>query len=378
MSDISLILLGAGQSTRFGLPVKKQWLRVNNTPLWLKVLESFRESFDFANIVITADRDEVALFQHFTDVEVVAGGKSRQESIKFALEKIETPWVLISDIARCDIPKEMVDRILENRDKGDIVVPYLSVADTVVVGGENVDRDSVKLIQTPQLSKTEILRKLLRKSEKSWSDESSLFAEYGYRRYFVRGDRRANKLTYLEDIDNSSCFKKGFTESIRVGNGFDVHQFQIDDSRKLLLGGVEIDTPLSLKAHSDGDVLIHSLIDGILGGAGIGDIGELFPDSDEKYRNIDSAKLLENVLHTITKIGLEIRYIDITIIAQIPKLQGYKREIRENLSKILQIPKSNINIKATTTEKLGFIGRKEGIGVISTVTIANIDWRAYL
>jgi len=377
-SNLSLVLLSAGESSRFGASVKKQWLRVNNSPLWLNVLRQFKEMNYFKKIVITAHRDEVALFQNFTDVEVVVGGNNRQESIKQAVENVDTEFVVISDIARCIIPKDMVNRLIENRYSGDVVVPYLPVTDTVVVGDKNVNRDSVKLIQTPQISKLKILKKLLKNDNRDFTDESSLFVANGYKRAFVLGDKRAEKLTYLKDIKGSECFKKGFKEGIRVGNGFDVHQFQIDGDRELKLGGVSIETPLSFKAHSDGDVLIHSLIDAILGGAGVGDIGEMFPDSDERYRNIDSVELLNIVYKMIQKIGIELVNIDITVMAEIPKLKKYKDKIRDRLSNALKIEKSSINVKATTTEKLGFIGRKEGVGVITTVTLRNIDWREFV
>ena len=179
-------------------------------------------------------------------------------------------------------------------------------------------------------------------------------------------------------MKSSHCFQDGFQNGLRVGNGFDVHQLQVDGERELRLGGVIIDTPLSFKAHSDGDVLIHSLIDSILGGAGIGDIGELFPDNDMRYKNINSVELLRTVNSIIHKIGLNIQHIDITVIAEVPRLKEYKKRIRDNLSNILDIPKYSINIKATTTEKLGFIGRKEGVGVFSTTTLQNIDWREFI
>ena len=377
LNNLSLILLSAGESSRFKIPVKKQWLRIGEKPLWLTVLNRFENMGIFSKIVLTAHRDEVALFQNFTDIEIIAGGDSRQNSIKNAISNIETEFVVISDIARCLIPKDVLNRLIENRHLGDIIVPYLPVSDTVVVGENSVDRDSVKLIQTPQISKTEILQNLLNSENSEFTDESSLFVANGYKRYFVLGDKKAEKLTYISDITSSDCFKKPVSEKITVGNGFDVHQFEIDGS-PLKLGGVIIDTPLTFKAHSDGDVLIHSLIDSILGASSLGDIGEMFPDSNEKYRGADSTELLKYVKTIITKIGIQIEHIDITVIAEIPRLKDYKITIQKKLSEVLNIPKYSINIKATTTEKLGFIGRKEGVAVLSTATLKYIDWRNLL
>jgi 2-C-methyl-D-erythritol 4-phosphate cytidylyltransferase/2-C-methyl-D-erythritol 2,4-cyclodiphosphate synthase len=375
MDNLTLVLLSAGESSRFNCRTKKQWLRVDGSPLWLKVLKQFQNMKFFSKIIITAHKEEVSLFQKYTDVEVIQGGNSRQNSILNALQNVTSEFVVISDIARCFIPKKLVSQLLESRFLGDVVVPYLSVSDTVVVGNESVNRDEVKLIQTPQISKTEFLIKSLKTTSEEFSDESSLIVANGGTRYFVRGDSRAKKLTYSTDIQNSVCFESGFSEQIFVGNGFDVHQFGFEKDRKLVLGGVEIESELSFKAHSDGDVLIHSLIDSILGGAGIGDIGELFPDNNNQYKNIDSKKLLQIVHELIEKIGLEISNIDLTIIAEAPKLGKYKDLIRKELSKMLKIPLYTINIKATTTEKLGFVGRKEGVAVLSTATLKSIDWR---
>jgi 2-C-methyl-D-erythritol 4-phosphate cytidylyltransferase/2-C-methyl-D-erythritol 2,4-cyclodiphosphate synthase len=375
LNNSTLILLSAGESSRFNCRTKKQWLRVGDKPLWLKVLENFQNMNLFSKIILTAHKNEVHLFKKYSDVEIVEGGNSRQNSIKNAIQFVETEFVVISDIARCFIPKDLVNRLLESRLLGHSIVPYLPVSDTVVVGEKSVNRDEVKLIQTPQVSATEFLKEILKSENRDFSDESSLIFANGGERYFVIGDSRAKKLTFSSDIKDSVCFEEGYKEQIFVGNGFDVHQFSFEDNRKLVLGGVEIESELSFKAHSDGDVLIHSIIDGILGASGIGDIGELFPDNDEQYKNIDSKRLLQIVHDLIEKIGLEISNIDVTIIAQAPKLGKYKDEIRKNLSQILRIPLFYINIKATTSEKLGFIGRKEGVGVLSTVSLKHIDWQ---
>jgi 2-C-methyl-D-erythritol 4-phosphate cytidylyltransferase/2-C-methyl-D-erythritol 2,4-cyclodiphosphate synthase len=375
MSNLTLILLSAGESSRFNFRTKKQWLRVGGSPLWLNVLNRFQSMGIFSKIVITAHKDEVPLFKKFTTVEVIEGGSSRQQSITNGIERVETEFVIISDIARCYISEDMVSRLVESRYLADVVVPYLPVSDTVVVGNENVNRDEVKLIQTPQISKTEVLKTLLLSTKEEFSDESSLFVANGYSRYFVLGDRRANKLTYSSDVESSHCFDGGYRSRVVVGNGFDVHQFISKEGREMYLGGVKIDTHLSFKAHSDGDVLIHSLIDALLGGAGVGDIGEMFPDSDEKYRGADSLELLKDVYSLIHKIGWEIENLDITVIAQIPRLGKYKDLIRERLSETLGTSLHSVNIKATTTEKLGFIGRKEGVGVITTASLREVDWR---
>jgi len=376
MTDLTLILLSAGESSRFGIPVKKQWLRVGREPLWLYVLKRFQKMNRFDKIIVTAHKNEVELFRRFTDIEVVEGGNSRQESIKKSLDYTASEYVIVSDIARSCVPDEVIDRVISAKESGDVVYPSLRVSDTALLSGETVDRDLLELVQTPQLSKRDILKDLLNRATEEFTDESSLFHSYDYKRVAVAGDKRAEKLTFGESIESLKCLKDASTASV-VGNGFDVHQLE-STSSPLMLGGVEIESPLSFKAHSDGDVLIHSLIDAILGGAGAGDIGELFPDSDEKYKGADSRELLKEVVQLIQKIGLKIEHIDITVMAEKPRLKLYKREIERSLADIIGVELYAVNIKATTTEKLGFIGRAEGVAVFSTVTLGYFNWREYL
>jgi 2-C-methyl-D-erythritol 4-phosphate cytidylyltransferase/2-C-methyl-D-erythritol 2,4-cyclodiphosphate synthase len=142
----------------------------------------------------------------------------------------------------------------------------------------------------------------------------------------------------------------------------------------MFLGGVNIDSSFGFKAHSDGDILIHSIIDALLGACGAGDIGEFFPDTDKKYKNADSKLLLKYIVEFINNVGFEIVNIDLTILAEVPKINPYKIQIKTTMAKLLNIPKYKINIKATTSEKMGFIGRKEGVAVLSTANLKYYDW----
>ena len=180
---------------------------------------------------------------------------------------------------------------------------------------------------------------------------------------------KSQKLTYIDDLNKLKCLKPA-PKDIFIGTGYDIHPFEAN--KKMFLGGVHIKSDIGFKAHSDGDVLIHSLIDAILGAAQAGDIGEFFPDNDPKYKGIDSKKLLKYVVNLIEKTGFEVVNIDITIIAQTPKLSPYKKEMKNSLKQLTNC--ENINIKATTNEKMGFIGRGEGIAVISTATLKYKDW----
>ncbi len=371
MPDLSLIMLGAGDSTRFKHTVKKQWLRFGDEPLWLFATKNIMQKALFEDIIVTSHKDELDYMKKFSDELIfVHGGKNRQESLKNALLHVKTPYVLVSDIARACIDKEMLTRIIKEKGEADIIVPYIDVSDTVVYKDETIDRDDVKLIQTPQLSKTETLKKALAQ-DTIYTDDSSAVKSVGGSVKYVYGSKRAKKLTYFEDLEDLKC-KESTSKDIFTGNGFDVHPFE--KGKPMYLCGVKVHENIGFKAHSDGDVALHAIIDSLLGAIGAGDIGELFPDSDKNYENIDSKILLKNVFDFITKVGYKIINCDITIMAETPKLKEFKQRMSKTVSQILCLDPIKVNIKATTTEKLGFIGRKEGVAVNVTSTLKYIDW----
>ena len=371
MSDLTLILLAAGTSSRFSQDVKKQWLRIEHQPLWQFVAEKLQKQNLFSQIIIVGAADEVAFMQQYASFEFVIGGATRQESLRNALTKVTSEYVLVSDIARACISEDMLERILEQKASADCIVPYLPVTDTIVYGNETIDREQVKRIQTPQLSKTASLKAAL-DTNQTFTDESSAIVANGGSRTFVLGQEDAHKITYVHDLNKIPCLKAPSSD-ILSGNGFDVHAF--DTKGDMWLGGVKIESDFGFKAHSDGDVAIHALIDALLGAAGMGDIGMLFPDNDEAYKGIDSKELLERVVTKLYNFGFVIVNADITIAAQTPRIGKYKLAMRQTLAKILGIDASRMNIKATTTEKLGFIGRSEGVGVIANANLKYLNWK---
>ena len=370
MSDITLILLAAGNSSRFGLPVKKQWLRIDHTPLWQFVADEFASTALFSNIIITSHKEEVPFMQGFCDYTIVEGGQTRQQSLKNALEYVTTPYVLVSDIARACVDTKLIKILIAEKGEADVIVPTLSVTDTVVYENSTIDRNMVRRLQTPQLSKTSVVRKALQHAEE-FTDESSAIVANGGTRRFVHGSEDAHKITYLHDLTQLPCIK-GPSSATLVGNGFDIHAFE--KGREMMLGGVKIDVDYGFKAHSDGDVAIHALIDALLGAAGFGDIGMLFPDNDNNYKDIDSKELLRTTVLRLHQFGLQVVNADLTIAAEAPRLSNYKQAMRTTLAAVLQIPTSRMNVKATTTERLGFIGRKEGVGVMASATLNYYDW----
>jgi 2-C-methyl-D-erythritol 4-phosphate cytidylyltransferase/2-C-methyl-D-erythritol 2,4-cyclodiphosphate synthase len=371
LEDVTLVVLCAGNSTRFENVCKKQWLRVENEPLWLNVTSRLNSYSNFKKTIVVSHEDELRYMQNFNDDFLyVKGGETRQNSIKNALNFVDTKYVMISDVARACISKDMIDRILELKDKATCVVPVLGVSDTVIYEKNTINRDEVKLIQTPQLSLTDVLKKAL-DTNIEFTDESSAIKNSGYEISYVKGCVKAKKLTFLDDLDEIPCLKSP-SKNFFTGFGFDLHSFE--DNKPMFLGGVELPYSYGFKAHSDGDVLIHSLIDALLGAIGAGDIGEFFPDTDERFKNIDSKKLLEYIVRFVKNVGYEIVNVDITIIAEQPKINPHKIEIKNSLSQLLNLPKQFINVKATTSEKIGSIGRKEGVVVQCVANVKYYEW----
>ena len=371
MSNTTLILLGAGSSTRFGTNVKKQWLYTGETPLWLHVVEHFEKSANFDEIIIVSTLEEITTMKNFASYTYVQGGDSRQASLTNALKHVTSDYVLVSDIARCCVPTEMIERILKAKEKASCIVPVLPVTDTLYLDNNPINREKVKIIQTPQLSNTKLLKQALQ-TETLFTDDSSAIASLGEKVHFVEGSSKAHKLTTIEDLQKVTCLQAPSNKTL-TGFGIDIHPFEA--GKQMFLCGVPIDVDYGFKAHSDGDVAIHALIDALLGAAGMGDIGELYPDTDDTYAGADSKVLLSDTVKRINAYGFNIGNIDLTIMAESPKLLPYKEDMKTTLSSLLGIRKNFVNIKATTAEKLGFVGRKEGVTVHAVANLHYMNWK---
>ena len=371
MEDITLVVLCAGESSRFKLPIKKQWLRIKDEPLWLNVTKRLSSYVNFNQIIVVSHKDELNYMKNFDNMfQYVAGGSTRQGSITNALKHIDTKYVMITDVARCCVPKKVIKTLIKHKAPKTTVVPVLKATDTIVYKTDTIDRNCVKMVQTPQLSCVKTLKKALN-TKTEFTDESSAMKNIGAKIVYIDGSTKSTKLTFGTEMANITCLKKPSKDSF-VGFGIDTHQFE--ESKPMVLGGVEFDVDYGMKAHSDGDVVIHSIIDALLGACGAGDIGEFFPDTDSKYKNVDSKELLKYIVKFVGKVGYKIINIDLTILAQQPKISPYKLQIKTTLAELLDIPQHKINIKATTSEKMGFIGRKEGITVHSVAMLKYYDW----
>ena len=410
MKDISLILLAAGDSSRFELSVKKQWLRVGELPLWQYVAQNIARAHPFKKIVIAVNEEDVSYCERLYacslasargesagcgtseykfqseqgEIECGAdecgsanlkfhfapGGANRQSSLKNALRLVESELVLVSDVARAQISPGLISSLIQNLGSADCISPYLGVNDTTYLGERIVEREELRLIQTPQLSRTALLKKALEGSE-IFTDDSAAVGSAGGRLEFIKGEAGALKITRASDL--AALNLKPCSHDIFCGTGYDVHA--LEKGAGIVLGGVQIPCEFALIAHSDGDVAIHALIDAICGAAMLGDIGELFPDSDVKFKGADSKELLRKVMRRVRGYGYELVNADITIIAQRPKIGAYKAQIQEILSEILNC--ARVNVKATTTEGLGFTGRSEGIAAQAAVSLKFYDWQKH-
>ena len=410
MKDISLILLAAGDSSRFELPVKKQWLRVGELPLWQYVAQNIARAHPFKKIIIAVNEEDVSYCERLyacslasargKSVECgtseykfqserggigcgadecgpanlkfhfVPGGANRQSSLKNALRLVESELVLVSDVARAQISPELISSLIRNLGSADCISPYLGVNDTTYLGERIVEREELRLIQTPQLSRTALLKKALEGSE-IFTDDSAAVGSAGGRLEFIKGEAGALKITRASDLATLNL--KPCSRDIFCGTGYDVHA--LEKGAGIVLGGVQIPCEFALIAHSDGDVAIHALIDAICGAAMLGDIGELFPDSDAKLKGADSKELLRKVMRRVRGYGYELVNADITIIAQRPKIGAYKVQMQKVLSGILNC--ARVNVKATTTEGLGFTGRSEGIAAQAAVSLKFYDWQKH-
>jgi len=370
LGDITLILLGAGSASRFSLPPKKQWLWIGDAPLWLKVANDFQELYDFKSTMIVSSNDDINTMENFAEYDFVVGGDTRQQSLKNALKEVHTPYVLVSDIARCCLDEAMIKRVISEKKNRTCVVPTLKVVDTLYFGKAPINREDTKIIQTPQLSCSKILKEALA-SKEEFTDDSSAVASMGGEIVFVEGSAKAHKLTTVEDLSKMTCLKRPSSRAL-TGFGIDIHPFE--EGKQMLLCGIEINSPFGFKAHSDGDVAIHALIDALLGAAGLGDIGEFYPDTMKKYKGADSKELLLDTVQRLKDFGYVIGNVDLAIIAQTPRLLNYKKAMRFKLANLLNLKPNLVNIKATTAEKLGWIGRKEGVAVEAVATLYYYDW----
>lgn len=368
------IILAAGSSQRFKGKEPKQFALLENKALFLHSLEKFllHQNIDKTFLVINPEYQEEYKkhLKHYKPDGLIIGGKTRKESVLNALKEIavlKPNKVLIHDAARPFVSFNLISNILAGlNDKKTAIVPGIEVADTLrKVSGttsQTIDRDNVYNIQTPQGFFFQDLYFLHQEfADESITDDARLYElNKAYKCKIISGEKSNYKITLADDLVAYQNNDK--SSKLRIGFGTDIHKFlNKEEETEIKIAGVNVKHNKAIDAHSDGDVVLHALVDALLGTCGLGDIGEFFPDTDPKFKNHDSEFFVKVALAEISKHNVRIINIDVIINCERPKLQNYKALMQQNLARILNIPRKQINIKAKTNEKLDAIGEKKAI-----------------
>ena len=351
------IILASGQSKRFNSNKPKQFNIYKNKALFKHSLEKAIKSKLFKKIILVVN-DKKSITEKFpNNIFIVKGGNERSDSSLIALKyikKFKPTNVLIHDSARPNFTIKLLNRLIKELKNNKAVIPAINSKDSIKYKVNkqffNLNRDHSYLTQTPQAFKFKDLYNLSIKQKNKVTDESTLFIENDLKVKFIKGENLNYKITYKEDIQNTKTF---------FGIGFDVHRLL--KGKKLFLGGIKIPFHSGLKGHSDGDVIIHSVIDSILGAMKKKDIGTFFPDNKKKFKNIRSPKMLKPINEILNKNNYYINNLDINLICEQPKVSKYRNKIIKSLSSLLGIDKKLINLKGKTVEKLGLIGKEKAI-----------------
>jgi 2-C-methyl-D-erythritol 4-phosphate cytidylyltransferase/2-C-methyl-D-erythritol 2,4-cyclodiphosphate synthase len=384
---VTVIIAAAGTGSRMGAGINKILLPLRGQPVLLYSVRMYAGLPEVDQIIIVASpgeekqiRDLVSGAEIQIAVDVVAGGSERQYSIANALHNVkeEAEIIVVHDGARplieVDIAAKVIAAAREYKAAG-VAVP---VKDTIKMVSEQgyingtPDRKLLWGIQTPQAFEARLLKEAYRQAGEQkflGTDDAALVERLGIPVRIVRGDYRNLKITTPEDLIVAEALlgEKEAGTVFRVGIGYDVHR--LIEGRKLILGGVEVPHTHGLEGHSDADVLLHAIKDALLGAAALGDIGRHFPDSDQQYKGISSLLLLAKVGDILGASGYMVNNIDAIIVAQKPKLAPFINVMNDNIAKTLKLVSGQVNVKATTTEGLGFAGQGEGIAAYATVSI---------
>ncbi|MES2753956.1 MAG: bifunctional 2-C-methyl-D-erythritol 4-phosphate cytidylyltransferase/2-C-methyl-D-erythritol 2,4-cyclodiphosphate synthase [Pseudomonadota bacterium] len=372
MSTFAL-LMAAGSGTRFGNP--KQMASLGGRPLltWPYRALVQHPGIDQVFVVSTEDlRDQIAAA--LPGAQMIIGGATRQASVAAGLAAAQAAGarkILVHDAARPLLPSAVIDRVLAALLEYDAATPTLPIADTLARGdatlGETVARDRLHRIQTPQGFRIDVLaRAHAAAAGDAATDDAQLVRRLGGTVALVQGDPMLEKVTFPADLVAAEARLAARSIS-RSATGFDVHRLEAGE--ELWLGGVLIPHDKGLSGHSDADVALHALTDALLGTIGAGDIGSHFPPSDPQWKGASSDRFLVHAVDLIATAGGTIDFVDLTLICEAPKVGPHRDAMRARIAELLRIPTSRVSVKATTTERLGFTGRGEGIAAQACATV---------
>lgn len=366
MNNVYVIIGAAGSGKRMGAPMPKQFLNIGGKTILEKTVDKFAALDIVSHMIVVTHADYTVFcenllkdYQQDGRLHIVPGGKARQDSVYQAvlyLKKLGVKAgdiVLIHDGVRPYVSRDLIRAVAFKAEETGAAIAAVPPKDTIRhIAEGTLNRSELCLVQTPQGFRYDLLKEAFERafSEGFYgTDDASLVERLGHEVAIVPGENTNIKITTPEDL----------AVEMRIGTGYDVHKLVED--RKLILGGVEVPYERGLLGHSDADVLVHALMDALLGAAALGDIGKLFPDNDDAFKGISSIELLKRVKSVLDDKGYSLGNADVTVICQRPKLAGYIEQMRVNVAEALDVDMDKISIKATTTEKLGFAGRGEGI-----------------
>ncbi len=372
---IVCIVLGSGSSTRFRDKESKLFYKVKNHSIIEHTLKNISKSISRDCLYITIPKKitkkEKSVLSEYTENALILGGSTRSQSLMNALKCINTAkykYIMIHDAARPNTSISLINKLIKNikTNKYHAVVPVLQITDTLKKNNKTVNRNLYKTSQTPQLFKTKTFLNYAKKSNNNITDDVQLIEnKKNIKIKYIVGDYENLKITEKDDINK---FKKILLYRSKIGNGFDIHK--LGRGNYISIGGVKIKSEYKAIGHSDGDVVLHSIIDALLGANAKGDIGKFFPPL-KKYKNISSIELLNKIKDKIDLDNSVIINLDITIICQKIRLEKYKALIKNNLSKLLKCNKNLINIKGKTADNVGILGKSEAIGCWTAISLIN-------
>ena len=372
---VTALIMAAGKGERLGAGVAKQFRQIGGKPVLRWAVEALVSHPAIARtrvVIGEGQQENAAATLSGIDVgELIVGGLDRADSVRAGLAAVSTDAVLIHDAARPFCPASVVDRLVASLEFFDGAAPALPISDTLARGGSElgqpVDRSALIRVQTPQAFRLEALRC----AYSDWrgpppTDETSVLHAAGMQVATVAGDPALDKLTTPADFDRAAQWLAGRLTP-RTGMGFDVHAFAGDGP--VMLGGIAVPHSRGLAGHSDADVVLHAIIDALLGAGGLDDIGEHFPPTDPTYKGMSSDHFLAHAARLLREQGAIIDHVDCTIIAEEPKVAPCRLAMRRRIADIAGLNLDQVSIKATTTEGLGFAGRREGIAAQAVASI---------
>ncbi len=366
------IILAGGESKRFNSKTPKPYHIYKGKPLLLHTIDKVKSYKKFNKIVLVINKKHKSFIKNLKikNIKIIEGGKTRAESSYKALRSIKgynVQNVMIHDAARPNFSLKLLNKLNENLKSNDCVIPVIQSTDSIKqkISNKfiNLKRENIYLSQTPQAFNFKKLYKLQNNRSSEITDDSSFFIRAGIKIKIIKGEVNNNKITINSDMK--------INDLIKFGLGFDVHR--LVPNKKLYLGGIKIPSPLGTLGHSDGDPVLHAVIDAILGACNMGDIGNKFSDKNKKFKNIRSTILLKEIIDEVKNKKYIINNIDINIITQKPKIQKYKKQITNCIAKICKILPTQINVKGKTTEKLGIIGREEAVACEVIASVIKYD-----